>query len=658
MNAPIEIVRLEDVTKLFGTVQALKQGAITLRTGEVHALVGVNGAGKSTLARIISGHIRRSAGSYAYKGAQVDFGSPREAMRGGISLVMQETSIAPDLNVMENLCLPDFGQRERLDWRAMKRKAIQVLEDLGQAEHLPLQQRAGDLSMAQRQIIEIGRALQQDSELIIFDEPTASFSPPEVDRLFAIMRLLRERGKAMVFVSHRLEEIFDITDRITVMREGRTVASDLVTAEITPNELIQRMVGREIGNLYDRNEARVGALQLSFAADHAVPEKKILLEVRNLRSGKAVRDVSFSVRAGEIVGLAGLVGAGRSETLETIFGLRPMDGGSIHYLGQPVRFRTPAQATRQGIGMIGEDRRRQGIIPDFTVQENLLLAHLGADKSPGLGYRQHAARISQLLDELDMPEHILIAPMLGLSGGQQQKVILARWLLLEPRLLLLDEPTRGVDIGTRNTLYQIIRKIAASGIGVVVVSSDFEEVLGISDRIVVLSDGVSVAEADADLLNPEVLTMFSTPRSSAQGIRKVLQAMAHLCGGSACWMQIEEGRVYCFDLVDADKGDPGFSSKHFPSIAQTAIPTALACAGSENMTGIFTQDGSLRSTFFALSNQGGHSFGYLGVTLPVVSASTKASPDAAQLRHIIIDTMDRNDIGQLHIAALNKDVTT
>ncbi|HLX03011.1 MAG TPA: ATP-binding cassette domain-containing protein, partial [Trinickia sp.] len=243
------------MTKLFGPVRALKDGSLTLRAGEVHALVGVNGAGKSTLSRIVSGHLRRSEGVLRYKGEDVDFAIPRDAMRAGISLVLQETSIAPDLSVMENLCLTHFGQRERLDWKALKRKAEAVLEELRQAEHLPLHKRAGDLSMAQRQIIEIGRALQQDSDLIIFDEPTASFSPTEVESLFEVMRLLRSRGKALAFVSHRLEEIFEITDYVTVMRDGRTVEGDVATKNLTPASLIQMMVGREIENLYERGSA-------------------------------------------------------------------------------------------------------------------------------------------------------------------------------------------------------------------------------------------------------------------------------------------------------------------------------------------------------------------------------------------------------------------
>jgi len=631
MSTPIEILRAEHVTKLFGPVRALKDGTLTLRAGEVHALVGVNGAGKSTLSRIISGHLRRSEGRLRYKGADVDFAMPRDAMRAGISLVLQETSIAPDLSVMENLCLTHFGQRERLSWKAMRRRAEAVLEELRQAEHLPLHRRAGDLSMAQRQIIEIGRALQQDSELIIFDEPTASFSPTEVESLFEVMRLLRSRGKALAFVSHRLEEIFEITDYVTVMRDGRTVEADVPTSALTPSSLIQAMVGREIENLYERAGSPAGERV----------RREPLLEVRHLASGTMVRDVSFTLHAGEILGLAGLIGAGRSESLEAIFGLRRRDDGTVTLGGQPFAASTPRDAIARGIGLIGEDRRRQGIVPDFSVTENLLLAHLGRDPGVHRHYDRHFATIDSLLTELDMPEHVLQTPMLALSGGQQQKVVLARWLLLNPSVLLLDEPTRGVDIGTRNTIYQIIRKIAERGVGVVVVSSDFEEVLGLSDRVVVLSDGVSVAEADSALLDPEILAMYSAPRSSAQGLHDVLADLSSAFGATSYWLQIERGRVFCFDLVAQPGVDVGIVAGRFPLVGETAIAQAL----DARMPGTVIADGALRSVLLGLANQSGHSFGYIGVSAPAQAAPL--DPDA--IADAVKRGMAQHGVGQMTV---------
>lgn len=632
-SSGIEILHAEHVTKLFGPVRALKDGSLTLRAGEIHALVGVNGAGKSTLSRIISGHLRRSAGVLRYKGEDVDFAAPREAMRSGISMVLQETSIAPDLSVMENLCLTHFGQSDRLDWRALKRKAVAVLEELHQTGSLSLHQRAGDLSMAQRQIIEIGRALQQDSELIIFDEPTASFSPTEVESLFEVIRLLRSRGKALAFVTHRIEEIFEITDCVTVMRDGKTVEAGVRTGDLTPAALIQMMVGREIHDLYERGSVSV----------EARARREPLLEVSHLAAGTQVRDVSFTLHAGEILGLAGLVGAGRSETIETIFGLRKRDGGTVRLKGQPFMARTPRDAIALDIGLIGEDRRRQGIVPDFSVTENLLLARLGHDPGILCRYQKHAGAIDQLLAELDMPEHILRAPMLGLSGGQQQKVILARWLLLNPSVLLLDEPTRGVDIGTRNTIYRIIRKIAEKGIGVIVVSSDFEEVLGLSDHIVVLSDGVSVTQARSEMLDAEILAMYATPRSSAQGLHNVLADLSARFAATAYWLQIERERVFCFDLVANASAATGLAVDQFPLREQTSIPAALGAGRS----GDIVADGPLRSVLFKLTNQSGHAFGYLGLSVP----DTVPLPACAALRSMFLESMAGHAVGQLLIAA-------
>jgi ribose transport system ATP-binding protein/rhamnose transport system ATP-binding protein len=292
--------------------------------------------------------------------------------------------------------------------------------------------------------------------------------------------------------------------------------------------------------------------------------------------------------------------------------------------------------------LIGEDRRRQGIVPDFSVTENLLLAHLGRDRGIHRNYERHFAEIDRLMTELDMPEHILTAPMLGLSGGQQQKVIFARWLLLNPSVLLLDEPTRGVDIGTRNTIYQIIRKIAARGIGVVVVSSDFDEVLGLSDRVVVLSDGVSVAQATSDLLDAEILATYAAPRSSAQGVHDALADLSAQFGATSYWLQVERGRVFCFDVVTHANAPVGIAAERFPLVEETAIPRAL----DTQKAGTAIDDGPLRSVLFRLVNQSGHSFGYVGVSVP-----SSATLDPQAVRAQMTQNMTRHGVGQLLVAA-------
>ena len=343
---------------------------------------------------------------------------------------------------------------------------------------------------------------------------------------------------------------------MTVLREGKLVEGGRATVGLSQSELVRLMVGRELQDIYARNDG----------ARPASPAGQPVLRVRNLRSPPAVRDVSFEVRAGEILGLAGLVGAGRSETLETIFGLRHARSGTIELDGRPFTARTPRPAIRAGIGLIPEDRRGQGIVPDFSVRENLLLAHLGQRAGAGLGYGERTDTVRHLLELLDLPQRRLLdANMLNLSGGMQQKVILARWLVLSPRLLLLDEPTRGVDIATRSSIYALIRRIAAEGVACIIVSSDFEEVIGLADRITVLSDGVSVTELPSALIDIEKLGMFAAPRSSAERTHTLLEQLVARHGGVAYWIAVEGERVFCFDKVGTDSdADPGFAAGGFP----------------------------------------------------------------------------------------------
>src|SRR6185437_12115570 len=369
----MELLALRGITKRFGATLALSDADFDLRAGEVHALVGANGAGKSTLSRIISGHVQRDRGEMLLEGRPVRHVGAREAIRDGISMVTQETSLAPDLSVLENIMLPRLAMPGRLRWRELRARARELIAELGQEAGLHLDDPVSALSIGQRQLVEILKSLALGSRIVIFDEPTASLSPHEAERLFDIVRALAASGRGLIFVSHRLEEIFAIADRVTVLREGRVVAGNLDTSGLSQGELVRLMVGRELGDIY----ARTGP------ADAA--RGPVVLRVRELCCPPRVRDVSFEVRAGEILGLAGLVGAGRSETLETIFGLRRPVSGSIELNGKPFAPHAPLDAIRAGIGLIPEDRRGQGIVPDFSVRENLLLAHLGAHRGAGLG---------------------------------------------------------------------------------------------------------------------------------------------------------------------------------------------------------------------------------------------------------------------------------
>ncbi|QGZ65590.1 sugar ABC transporter ATP-binding protein [Paraburkholderia acidisoli] len=622
----MDILVARNVEKRFGHVRALANARLSLRGNEIHALVGVNGAGKSTLSKIISGHYQKSGGELLYEGRATDFASPRQAMDSGVSIVLQETSIAPDLSVFENLVLPRFASRGRVDWRSLRADAAHALAEL-EVSHLDLNARAGALSMANRQLVEIARATLQRSRVMIFDEPTASLSPGEVQHLFRIMRKLRDAGNALVFVSHRLEELFEISDCFTIMREGATVESDLPVDRTDPNDLVERMVGRRVLSLYAKPASTTKAAAGT------------LLEARHLATETGVEDVSFVLERGKVLGLGGLVGAGRTETLEALFGLRKLKRGTIELAGARFAPRHPRDAIARGMALLTEDRRSQGLVPDLSVRENLTLPLLG---QRGNGTRKAAAAqaMTTFLRDFDMPAHVVDAPVTGLSGGQQQKLLLARWLLTNPEILLLDEPTRGIDIGTRSNIYTVIRQCAERGVGVVVVSSDFEELLGISDDIVVLSDRRSIARAASEVFDPQTLTLFAAPRLSSTALRSVIATLPDALGCTTYWINVVAGRVFCFDLVERDGLDVGIARDRFPLIGDTAIPNALGDLRSAT----FRQDGERRSVLFELTNETGHSFGWLGLTFATNWAGTEAA-----LESRIVDTMQTAGIQHLKL---------
>lgn len=582
----------------------------------MHALLGANGAGKSTLARVISGHVRPDRGQLLWRGTARALRSPRDALSAGIALVTQETSLAPDLSVLENIFLPELGARGRLSRSALRRRAGDLLGNLGQAAALPLDAEVRHLSSAQRQLVEIAKALALRAELLIFDEPTASLSPGEVERLFDIMATLRGEGRALVFVSHRLEEVFAITDRVTVMREGRTVAASLDTLSLSQSDIFRHMVGQDVAAQTRRTPAP------GQAAD-----RPIVLEVSHLRAPPAVRDVSFTLRAGEILGLGGLVGAGRSETVEAIFGIRMRSGGTLALSGRPFDPKRPADAIRAGLGLVPEDRRTQSIVPDFTVRENLLLGHLSAHRGVTLGYAARDAEIAALLGRLGLPAHRLLdANMLNFSGGMQQKIIIARWLLLAPKVLILDEPTKGVDIATRTEIYAMLRDVASAGTAILLVSSDFEELLTLSDRVVVISDGMSIADMPGAVLDEEKLTLLAAPRSSMARNAAILRDLTAVHGGAAFWVLLDAERVFCLDCVVTDPAaDPTFRAGDASEIRTSAIATALN-ARVEGF--VLETPGSCFSLLTQVRSHRGHDLGWIGLSL----AATQALPDPAPIR--------------------------
>lgn len=617
-NNPGEIVlEARNVAKSFGRTRALVDAGLELRAGEVHGLLGANGAGKSTLSRVITCHVRRDAGEVIYRGKPLEANSTRDTLRTGIALVAQETSLAPDLTVLENIFLPEYGRSGRLSYNVMRKRAGDILGRLGHEHALPLDIEVRRLSAAQRQLVEISKALALDANLVIFDEPTASLSPSEVERLFDIMARLRDDGRALIFVSHRLEEVFAITNRVTIMREGRTVANALPTSSLSQSDIIRYMVGQDIGQVYARGDRpEIGE------------DAPVVFEVSHLSAPPAVRDVSFNLRRGEILGLGGLVGAGRSEAAEAIFGLRPRSGGIIKVEGCEIHPQKPADAIRAGIGLVAEDRRVQSIVPDLTVRENLLLAHIGQHKGFGLGYGARQAKMQSLIKSLDLPLDRLDANLLTFSGGMQQKVVMARWLLLEPKILILDEPTKGVDIGTRASIYALLREIAAGGVAVVLISSDFEELLGLSDRVVVVSDGLSIADLPVNVLDEEKLTLLAAPRTSTTRNTDLLKQLTQEYGGAGIWALLERDEVICLGATAAPgAAETGLKPGRASAIEATRIPAALQQRAQHFVA---EQGGDLATLLVPMKSRHGNDLGWIGLTLP--AGATLPPPEAIAKR--------------------------
>lgn len=611
-SEPLMTARM--VSKNFGKTRALVNAALTLRPGEVTGLLGANGAGKSTLSRVVSGHIQPTGGDLAFDGAPLVLSSTRDALRQGIALVAQETSLAPDLSVLENIFLPDLATPGRLSFKAMRVRAAELLSGLGHEHVLPLDAEVRTLSAAQRQLVEIAKALALDARLVIFDEPTASLSVTEVDRLFDIMDRLRAGGRALAFVSHRLEEVFAITDRVTILREGHTVAEDVATSTLTQGDIIQHMVGRDIGAIYSKRQVAAEAIG------------ETVFEVRGLKAAPWVRDMSFSVRAGEILGLGGLVGAGRSEAMEAIWGLRARQAGQILVRGKPVPLRKPADAVRAGLGFVAEDRRAQNIVPDLSVRENLLLAQMGQHRGFWRGYGRRADKAAALLSELGLPADRLDSSLLNYSGGMQQKIIIARWLLTEPDILILDEPTKGVDIGTRSSIYRILQNAADAGLAVIVISSDFEELLGLAERIVIVSDGVSIADLPATRLTEEKLTLLAAPRSSTMRNQALLREISEEHGGDAFWTLLDDEETIC--LAQAGVLLSGLVPGQAMMAAETNIPQAIR----SRVDRFTTEPNGKRTLLTQMTDRRGHDLGWIGLTLPPDVPAPEPATISARVR--------------------------
>jgi rhamnose transport system ATP-binding protein len=494
------LVELRDATKSYGAVRALSDGNLALRSGEVRALMGENGAGKSTLVKVLGGVVRRDSGAMLVEGAPVDFHSPHDARDAGIAVIYQEPTLFPDLSVAENVVMGyhPLGSLRRIDRRAMGDMVQWLLDRLGVG--LDPDRLVRGLSIADQQIVEIAKALSFDARVLIMDEPTAALSGAEVERLFTVVRTLREEGAAVLFISHRLEEVFEICDTVTVMRDG-AVVHDARMAAMTPDEMVRRMVGREMSAMFPKQQAEVG---------------DPVLEVHRLTREGAFADISFDVRAGEIVALAGLVGAGRSEVARAIFGIDRADAGHVEIGGKRLPPGRPLAAMRAGIGFVPEDRRQQGLVMDLSIARNATMTRTGSLARLGLirgGSENRLAR--EWATRLRLKFHRLEEPAGFLSGGNQQKVVLAKWLATEPRLLIVDEPTRGIDVGTKAEVHRLMSELAGRGVAVLMISSELPEVLGMADRVLVMHEGRIADRLSREEADEESVIRAATGRARA-----------------------------------------------------------------------------------------------------------------------------------------------
>ncbi len=505
--ANMPLIEMRNIVKEFPGVRALDGVSMTLEAGELHALVGENGAGKSTLMKVLSGVYPHGTfeGELLIDGQSVNFGGIRDSEGAGIAMIFQELSLIKEMTVGENIFLGNEpSSLGVIDWSRLYHTASNLLSEL----HLPIDPRvkAGTLGIGQQQLIEIAKALSQNARILVLDEPTAALTESEVETLFGILKKLRQRGVGLIYISHKLDEVFRMADRITVLRDGKTVATT-PASETNKDRVISAMVGRDVRDIFPESEHELGEIAMSvrnataFSSD--APDKKV------------VDDVTFSVRKGEVLGIAGLMGAGRSELLMTIFGAWPgRHSRLVEIDGREVLISSPADAIREGIGFVTEDRKRYGVILEQTVLDNMTLAGLKTLSGRFVTNRtREAIAVGGPMRVLRIKADSPLTITGTLSGGNQQKVVLGKWLLTNPKVLFLDEPTRGIDVGAKQEIYAEINKLAKTGLAIVLVSSELPEVLGLADRVLVLHEGRVTGEFTRDQATPEKVMAAATGQS-------------------------------------------------------------------------------------------------------------------------------------------------
>lgn len=496
------LVEILNVSKSFRAIHALRNVSFNVKPGEIHALVGENGAGKSTLMKILSGVHRSDGGIIKLDGRPVEIANPRIGRQLGIGIIYQELALIPHLTVAENILIKRLSRRLGLiDWRDLNRRAGELLAELGFTRIDP-RAKVADLGVAHRQIVEIAKGLSENVRVLILDEPTSVLAPQEVDHLFAVLAKLRNRGVGLVYISHRLDEIFRIADRITVLKDAAVVRT-VNASEIGPGDLISLMIGRTITSMFPPKTSTLG---------------EEVLRVDGLRVGRNSSEISFSVRAGEVFGISGLVGSGRTEILRAIFGADPKDAGAIAVDGRRLKISCPGDAVRNAIALVPENRKDHGVILNMPVHHNITLPSIGrvTGKFGIIRQRQERTVAESLVSRLHIKTRSIAAEVADLSGGNQQKVVLAKWLSTNCKVLLLDEPTRGVDVGAKVELYGLIKELAAAGLAIVLVSSEMMELIGLCDRVAVVNQGRFTGVLEGPEITEENLIRLAIRKPEAQ----------------------------------------------------------------------------------------------------------------------------------------------
>ncbi len=494
------LLEMKDIGKSFPDVKALQGVSLSVREGEVLALLGENGAGKSTLIKILSGAYTKDEGEIFFEGQPVTIRSPQDAQDLGISTIYQESNLAKDLTVAENIFLGRLPAKGLLvDWETVRKKSREILDRLGAT--ISVDAIVSTLSVAEQQLVEISKSLNRKTRILIMDEPSAVLGESDLERLFQVVRSLQAEGIGIIYISHRMREIFELADEVTVLKDGRFVGTRRV-ADVTMDELVRRIIGRDLEDVFPRREVVPG---------------EVLLEVKNLRRARLVHDVSFQLRAGEILGFAGITGSGRTEVVRAIFGA-DAHGGEMRISGKPYRASSPTEAIRRGIALVNEDRKAHGLFLKLDVTVNTTIAALkGLCRAGFIQRAKEKALVQKLIQDLRIKTPGARSIVLNMSGGNQQKVIISRWLAIDTRILIMDEPTRGIDVGSKSEIYQIMNELTKRGVGIIMISSELPEVLGMSDRILVMREGTIVGELARADASEEAIMKRAVGGDLAQG---------------------------------------------------------------------------------------------------------------------------------------------